>query len=89
MNFYTADSHFSLHDEYVIYRDFRPFESLEKMNEDKIKNVVSMAPFNDLETLIRDQVGTTIPRLANKIAKKYANIVCTNFKLTAEKNKNW
>lgn len=47
---------------------------LEKMNEDKIKNVVSMAPFNDLETLIRDQVGTTVPRLANKIAKAIARI---------------
>lgn len=36
MNFFTADSHFSLYDEYVIYRDFRPFESLEKMNEEII-----------------------------------------------------
>ena len=32
MNFFTADSHFSLLDETIIPRDFRPFESLEEMN---------------------------------------------------------
>ena len=33
MNFFTADSHFSSSDNSVITRDFRPFDSLEEMNE--------------------------------------------------------
>ena len=33
MNYFTADSHFSGTDQSVIDRDFRPFESLEEMNE--------------------------------------------------------
>ncbi len=37
MNFFTADSHFSLLDETIIPRDFRPFESLKEMNEQIIK----------------------------------------------------
>ena len=32
MNYFTADSHFSLADHTIIPRDFRPFESLEEMN---------------------------------------------------------
>ena len=32
MNYFTADSHFSLLDQTIIPRDFRPFESLEEMN---------------------------------------------------------
>ena len=37
MNFFTADSHFSTLDKTIIPRDFRPFNSLEKMNEEIIK----------------------------------------------------
>ena len=37
MNFFTADSHFSILDETIIPRDFRPFSSLEEMNEEIIK----------------------------------------------------
>ena len=33
MNFFTADSHFSLIDTTIIPRDFRPFESLDEMNQ--------------------------------------------------------
>ena len=33
MNFFTADSHFSLKDKTIIPRDFRPFETLKEMNE--------------------------------------------------------
>lgn len=33
MNFYTADSHFSLNDDSVISRDYRPFKTLKEMNE--------------------------------------------------------
>lgn len=32
MNYFTADSHFSSKDNSVISRDFRPFESLDEMN---------------------------------------------------------
>lgn len=37
MNFYTADSHFSFKDDTIIPRDFRPFNSLEEMNDFIIK----------------------------------------------------
>lgn len=37
MIFFTADSHFSLVDESIIPRDFRPFKNLEEMNESIIK----------------------------------------------------
>ena len=37
MNFFTADSHFSLVDHTIIPRDFRPFKSLQEMNEQIIK----------------------------------------------------
>ena len=33
MNYFTADSHFSSFDETVLTSDFRPFSSLEEMNE--------------------------------------------------------
>ena len=33
MNYFTADSHFSLVDTTIIPRDFRPFKSLEEMNQ--------------------------------------------------------
>ena len=33
MKFFTADSHFSLVDNTIIPRDFRPFETLSEMNE--------------------------------------------------------
>lgn len=33
MNYFTADSHFSLADHTIIPRDFRPFNNLEEMNE--------------------------------------------------------
>lgn len=33
MNFFTADSHFSFVDNTIIPRDFRPFKSLNEMNE--------------------------------------------------------
>ena len=36
MNFYTSDSHFSLNDESVISRDYRPYKSLKEMNEEII-----------------------------------------------------
>ena len=48
--------------------------ALSKMNEDKIKSVVSMAPFDNLETLIKDQVALTLPRLATKIARAIGRI---------------
>jgi calcineurin-like phosphoesterase family protein len=35
--FFTADSHFSLSDENVIKRDFRPFSSLTEMNDEILK----------------------------------------------------
>ena len=37
MNFFTSDSHFSLLDKTIIPRDFRPFESLDEMNDAIIK----------------------------------------------------
>ena len=48
MNFFTADSHFSKLDETIITRDFRPFESLEKMNEEIIKIWNVEADSNDI-----------------------------------------
>ena len=37
MNFFTADSHFSTSDMSVLLRDYRPFNSLEEMNDEIIK----------------------------------------------------
>lgn len=45
--FFTADSHFSLDDDGVISRDFRPFSSVEEMNEEIIKIWNNQAGKND------------------------------------------
>lgn len=38
MKFFTADTHFSYKDNNILYRDFRPFKTLEEMN-DKIIDI--------------------------------------------------
>ena len=48
MRFFTADSHFSLEDVSVISRDFRPFESLDEMNEKIIEIWNSQANKGDV-----------------------------------------
>ena len=48
MNYFTADSHFSINDKSVITRDFRPFESLEEMNEKIIEVWNNQASENDI-----------------------------------------
>ena len=47
MNYFTADSHFSLNDETVISRDYRPFGSLIEMNERIINIWNDQAKEND------------------------------------------
>lgn len=47
MNFFTADSHFSLIDTTIIPRDFRPFHSLEEMNKKIIEEWNKDANSND------------------------------------------
>lgn len=37
MNFFTADAHFTYKDDTIIYREFRPFKTLEEMNDKIIK----------------------------------------------------
>lgn len=48
MNFFTADSHFSLLDETIIPRDYRPFKSLKEMNDEIIKIWNNDAGANDI-----------------------------------------
>ncbi len=48
MNYFTADSHFTNLDMDVINRDFRPFESLEKMNKSIIQIWNEQASANDV-----------------------------------------
>lgn len=45
-----------------------------KNNEDKVKRVVALSPFNDVGSLIRDQIATSVPKLANKISKAIVRI---------------
>ncbi len=48
MKYFTADSHFSLGDESVIFRDYRPFNSVKEMNEKIVEIWNNQAGKNDV-----------------------------------------
>ena len=75
MNFFTADSHFSNKDYSVLDRDFRPFETLEEMNNGIIKIWNEQAGENDTIYHLGDFGNyEMIKRLNGKVV-----LVCGNY----------
>ena len=57
MNYFTADSHFSRFDETVLSRDFRPFSTLEEMNE-KQRSLTILTITNMKRRLLQERDNT-------------------------------
>lgn len=88
MNFYTADSHFSLNDDSVISRDYRPFKTLKEMNEGIINNWNKQAGKDDVIYHLGDFVNYNLKdldcepllKLVQKINAKVVLILGNNEK---------
>ena len=78
MNYFTADSHFSNFDETVISRDFRPFSSLEEMNEKIIEIWNKQAKSEDVIYHLGDFVNF------NKIDTEYDSLLKLVQKINAK-----
>lgn len=57
MKFFTADAHFSHKDDTIIYREFRPFKTLEEMNDKIIEIWNGQASKNDIIYCLGDFVN--------------------------------
>ena len=78
MVYFTADSHFSKNDKSVIFRDFRPFETLEEMNQKIIEIWNSQARSDDIIYHLGDFVNY------NKIDQDYADLLKLVNKINAK-----